>query len=54
MSKFVSEQEFHYTVEEVMATPGYCRDRYERTIKKLRDKILELEVVIECMENGTP
>jgi hypothetical protein len=29
----------HYTIEEVMATPGYCRDRYEMEIQKLETKV---------------
>ena len=30
-------ESFHYTVEEIMAMPGYCRDRYERRIKHLEE-----------------
>lgn len=33
----------HRTVEEIMEMPGYCRDDYERQIKKLEGKLKAVE-----------
>lgn len=41
----------HYTVEEIMSMPGYCRDKYEKEIAKLELKLKNLEQLFELAKN---
>jgi len=43
-------EEIHYTTEEIMQTPGYCRTRYERAISKLKAALKEKNQQIERVE----
>jgi hypothetical protein len=37
----------HYTTEEIIAMPGYCRDVYEREILRLEHQIIEAQKAVE-------
>ena len=36
----------HYTTEDVVAMPGYCRDRYEREILRLENQIIQAQKAV--------